>query len=155
MNGGGAFLATNEAGLSLRLRLNPAVDPSQGGQLWRLRDGVQATSPGPTGNSRLLVALHDALNAARQPTGGTGAAARSHAVLAAQIVSGVAAGRLTAETEASYSTARADALRVLELENGVDTDRELQDLLTIEKAYAANARVLQTVDQMIQLLLEV
>ena len=151
---GGPFVATNEAGLSSRLRLNPAVDPSQGGQLWRLRDGVQATGPGPTGNSRLLVALHDALNAPRLPATG-GAGARSHAVLAAQMVSGVAAGRLTAETEASYSTARADALRVLELENGVDTDRELQDLLTIEKAYAANARVLQTVDQMIQLLLEV
>ena len=152
---GGAFVAANEPGLSSRLRLNPAVDPAQGGQLWRLRDGMQATAPGLTGNSRLLVALHDALNAPRQPTGGTGAGARSHAVLAAQIVSGVAAGRLTAETEASYSTARADALRVLELENGVDTDRELQDLLTIEKAYAANARVLQTVDQMIQLLLGV
>ena len=151
---GSAFLPANEAGLSMRLRLNPAVDPSRGGQLWRLRDGMQATAPGPAGNSRLLVALQDALHAPRPPATGSGGA-RSHAVLAAQIVSGVAAGRLTAETEASYSTARADALRVLELENGVDTDRELQDLLTIEKAYAANARVLQTVDQMIQLLLEV
>ena len=55
---GGAFLPANEAGLSMRLRLNPAVDPNAGGALWRLRDGVQATSPGPAGNSRLLVALH-------------------------------------------------------------------------------------------------
>jgi len=149
---GGPFLAANAAGLSTRLRLNPAVDPSQGGQLWRLRDGVEAATPGPTGNSRLLVALHEALNAPRPPTTG-GATARSHAVLAAQIVSGVASGRLSAEAEASYSTARADALRVLELENGVDTDRELQNLLMIEQAYAANARVLQTVDEMIKLLL--
>ncbi len=151
---GGPFLAANEAGLSTRLRLNASVDPSQGGQLWRLRDGVEATTPGPTGNSRLLVALQEALNAPRAPTSG-GGGPRSHSVLAAQIASGVASGRLSAETEASYSTARADALRVLELENGVDTDRELQNLLVIEQAYAANARVLRTVDEMIQLLLGV
>jgi flagellar hook-associated protein 1 FlgK len=138
-------------GLSQRLRLNYDVDPQTGGQLWRLRAGVQATAPGPEGDSRLLVALHEALNAARAPA--PGQSPRSHSVLAGQIVSSVASGRLSAETEASYSAARADALRVLELENGVDTDRELQDLLTIEQAYAANARVLQTVDEMIKLLL--
>ena len=153
---GSAFDPANEAGLSMRLALNAAVDPSAGGALWRLRDGMQATVPGPTGNSRLLVALQASLNDARPPTSGSAASGpRSHAVLAAQIISGVAAGRLTAETEASYSTARTDALRLLELENGVDTDRELQDLLSIENAYAANARVLQTVDEMMQLLLGV
>ncbi|MGQ0564876.1 MAG: flagellar hook-associated protein FlgK [Gemmobacter sp.] len=150
---GGPFLAANEAGLSTRLRLNPAVDPAQGGQIWRLRDGVRATAPGPAGESRLLVALRDALVSNRAPS--PGETPRSHAVLAAQVVSGLAADRLSAETEASYGTARADALRVLELENGVDTDRELQDLLMIEQAYAANARVLRTVDEMIQLLLGV
>lgn len=153
---GGPFVPANTAGLSLRLRLNPAVDPNQGGQLWRIRDGVEAIAPGPTGNSRLLVALNDALNAPRLPSSGSsGAGARSHSVLAGQIVSSIASGRLTAETEASYSTARAEALRSLELENGVDTDRELQDLLMIEQSYAANARVLQTVDDMIQILLGV
>lgn len=149
---GGPFLPANAAGLSTRLRINPAADPAQGGQIWRVRDGMQATAPGPSGNSRLLVALHDALNT---PVASGGAGARSHSVMAAQIVSGIASGRLSAETEAAYSTARADALRVLELENGVDTDRELQDLLMIEQAYAANARVLETVEEMIQLLLGV
>ena len=41
------------------------------------------------------------------------------------------------------------------LETGVDTDRELQNLLIIEQAYAANARVLETIDQMIQRLMEI
>ena len=40
-----------------------------------------------------------------------------------------------------------------ELQGGVDTDREMQDLLQIEKAYAANAKVIQTVDEMLDLLL--
>ncbi|MEZ5917889.1 MAG: flagellar basal body rod C-terminal domain-containing protein [Parvularculaceae bacterium] len=37
---------------------------------------------------------------------------------------------------------------------GVDTDRELQNLLLIEQAYAANARVIEVASQMIQRLLE-
>lgn len=153
---GGPFVAANESGLASRLQLNPSVDPARGGALWRLRDGVQATTPGNAGNSRLLVALQDAIEAPRQPvSGGFSTGERSLSVLAAQVTSGVAAGRLTAETEASYSNARADALRVLEREGGVDTDRELQDLLSIEQAYSANAQVLRTVNDMIQLLLQV
>ena len=40
-----------------------------------------------------------------------------------------------------------------ELAGGVDTDQELQKLLLIEQAYAANARVIQTADELIQLLI--
>ena len=39
------------------------------------------------------------------------------------------------------------------MEDGVDTDRELQRLMLIEQAYAANARVLQTVDDMMNALM--
>ena len=37
--------------------------------------------------------------------------------------------------------------------NGVDTDDEMQKLLLIEQAYAANARVMQTLDELMQHLL--
>jgi flagellar hook-associated protein 1 FlgK len=61
----------------------------------------------------------------------------------------------TAVGRASASEIMAQGLREAEtLETGVDTDRELQNLLVIEQAYAANARVLQTLDQMIQRLME-
>jgi flagellar hook-associated protein 1 FlgK len=151
---GAAFDPGREPGLAGRLRINAAADPAAGGGLWRLRDGLGAATPGPAGDPRLLTALHDAL-ADPRPTasGGFSAAPRSAAVLAAELVSGISAARLTAETEATFSRARAEALRVMELDGGVDTDRELQDLLVIEKAYAANARVLSTVDEMISLLL--
>ena len=43
----------------------------------------------------------------------------------------------------------------LELEDGVDTDAELQRLLLIEQAYAANARMIETVDDMMQALLRI
>ena len=49
------------SGLAGRIRINGAVDPEQGGELWRLRDGLAATSPGPTGDASILQRMHSAL----------------------------------------------------------------------------------------------
>ena len=39
-------------------------------------------------------------------------------------------------------------------QTGVDVDVQMQDLLLVEQAYAANARVIQVASQMIELLME-
>lgn len=151
---GGDFLAANELGLSQRLTLNAAVDPRQGGALWRLRDGIAALGPGLAGNAAGLVALQGALTTARVPASGqfmTGA--RSFAALQGDMLSAMVSSRLTAETEASYAAARTDALTQLELAAGVDTDQEMQALLLVEQAYTANAKVIQTIGEMIDTLL--
>lgn len=151
---GGAFLPANETGLAQRVRLNAAADPGAGGALWRLRDGLGAVVPGAAGDARLLKDLHLALTAPRNPaSGGFMTGARSYASLTADMVSGVASARVTSEGEASFAAARLDTLREMELENGVDTDQEMQSLLLIEQAYAANAKVMSTVNDMIQTLL--
>lgn len=151
---GNPFLAANEEGLAARLTLNTAVDPDAGGALWRLRDGIGAAAPGPSGQSALFSAMQTALTDARQTASGLYAGgSRSLTGLSGQLLSGVAMARLSAETEAGFSAARATALKGLELEGGVDTDRELQELLLVEQAYAANAKVIQTADDMIKLLL--
>lgn len=147
--------ATDAAGLAARLTLNPAVDPARGGALWRLRDGLAAAQPGPPGNGSRLAAMSAALVAPRDPAAtGVPAGARSLSALASELLGATTTTRLTAETEASFSTARADALTQAALENGVDTDRELQDLLVVEQAYAANARVIRAMDDLLRLLLE-
>ena len=151
---GQAFVASNEPGLAQRLRLNAAIDPRQGGNLWHLRDGVNAAAPGPPGNASGLVALQSALGTARTPASGqfmTGA--RSFSALHGDMLSSMVAQRLTGETEASYAAARADALTQMELGQGVDTDQEMQSLLLIEQAYTANAKVVQTIGQLIETLL--
>ena len=145
---GAAFDGISEIGLSQRIALNAAVDPQQGGALWRLRDGLATAVPGVAGNARLLIDWNATLTDARNPVSG------GFMPGAGDVVSGVAAGRLSAEGETSFAQARVDALRKMEMDAGVDTDHELQALLQIEQAYAANARVMQTVDQMIQTLLE-
>jgi flagellar hook-associated protein 1 len=151
---GSAFLAINEVGLSARLSVNPAVDPDQGGALWRLRDGLGAAVQGPPGNGALLSQIHDVLT---QPlptvTGPFGSGARSFAVLAGDLSSLAAASRLNAETDLSFARARADSLQELQLSQGVDTDQEMQKLLVIEQAYSANAKVVQTMDELIQILM--
>lgn len=41
------------------------------------------------------------------------------------------------------------------LADGVDNDREMEMLLQIEKAYAANAKVIQVVDEMLDQILRI
>jgi flagellar hook-associated protein 1 len=151
---GAAFDPVNEAGFAQRLRVHASVDPAQGGALWRLRDGVGAVAPGAAANSALLSALQTALTDRRPAASGDFMpGARGFAGFAADLLSGVAGQRLAAAAETSFATSRAEALRQMQLEEGVDTDQEMQTLLEIERGYAANARVIQTVDEMINALL--
>lgn len=153
-DGGGAFTAPDEVGLSARISLNALVDPQQGGSALRLRDGLEAAVPGPTGDATLLLALTGALNTARLPaSGAVTATARSLPGLAADILSAISTDRLAAESKTAFTTARHLALTDLEAAQGVDLDAEMQNLLVIEKNYAANAKVIATVDEMISTLL--
>ncbi len=151
---GAAFDLADEAGLAGRLAVNPAADPAQGGALWRLRDGLGASVPGDKGDSRRLIALGEALEkAAPAGSGNFGTTPRSFAALSAEFLSMIAVDRQATETRSSFANARVETLRLAELQGGVDTDQELQRLMLIEQAYAANARVIQAVDDMIQSLL--
>ncbi|MFT4149355.1 MAG: flagellar hook-associated protein FlgK [Paracoccaceae bacterium] len=155
-DGGLAFSATAETGLAQRLSLNAAVDTGQGGALWRLRDGLGAATSGASGDGSLLTAMDQALTESRATASGSLIpASRSFSGLAADLLSSVASDRLAAESSASHAAARAEVLQSEEAAKGVDTDVELQNLLLIEQAYAANAKVIQTVDAMIQTLLEI
>ena len=154
-DGSGVFNPVNEVGLAQRLKLNPVVDPDAGGQLWKLRDGLGATVPGASGNASLLNAWESALTLDRSPVSGnfmTGV--RSFSELSADFTSLVSTARLGAESDATYAQAQADTMKSMELENGVDTDQEMQDLLQIEQAYSANAKVMSTIDDMIKQLMD-
>jgi flagellar hook-associated protein 1 FlgK len=153
-DGGAAFLALNEDGIAARIGLNAAVDPLNGGAVWRVRDGIGAAAPGWAGDSTLFSAMQSALSDARTTATGQFSGSKSGVVmLTSKLMSSVASNKLMLETETGFASARAAALYSLELEGGVDTDRELQDLLLVEQAYAANAKVIQTADDMLQILL--
>ncbi|WP_424971872.1 flagellar hook-associated protein FlgK [Dinoroseobacter sp. S76] len=153
---GAAFDASLETGVAGRISINALVDPDQGGETWRLRAGLGATSPGEPGAGAILLSLSDALNGPKVAASGSfSSIPRSAADLASDFLSKIGTARQASEGEVAYTSAKWEALRTLELEGGVDTDQELQKLLVIEDAYAANARVIQTVDEMLDLLLRI
>lgn len=150
-DGGAAFDPSDEVGLAGRLRINAAVDPAQGGASWRIRDGIGAGSPGPAGSGALLTALHARLTAPDGlASGDLGGLQRSFAGHVASLTSAMSLDTAIADQAMTFAEARRAELVTLEKEGGVDSDAEMQRLLVIEQAYAANARMIQTIDDLMQ-----
>ncbi|MBW4706998.1 flagellar hook-associated protein FlgK [Roseobacter sp. YSTF-M11] len=151
---GAAFDPLNEVGISARLSINAAVDERQGGEAWRIRDGVNAVVQGDVGDSRLIQALSATLTTKRVPASGNfGAGAFSAINLAATLTSQLGADRAQADQSLSFTSTQFNELTQLVLAEGVDTDQELQRLLLVEQTYAANARMIQAADEMMQTIL--
>jgi len=154
---GAAYDGVSREGLAGRLEPNAAVDPDQGGALWRLRDGMNAAAQGPAGDASILSALYDVAIETRAADPALGIASGGGvAALAAGFTERVGAERQAAETEQGYLAAVNTGLRESEsAATGVSTDVELQRLLLLEQAYAANARVISAADGMMRSLLEI
>ena len=150
---GTAFDPLNEVGLSSRLTLNMAVDPTAGGEVWRMRDGLGAIRPGAVGDASFLNKMRGAVDNSRVPESGVlGTGPQKLADLFSNFAGMLAVTRTSAEQELSFNATRLNELTQLQLSEGVDTDQELQNLLVLEQAYAANARVIQAADEMLDIL---
>lgn len=148
------FNAATEIGVSSRLRINALVDPQSGGAIWRIRDGLGAVAQGDVGDATLIQGLSDALHLAKVPaSGGFTGVARSASGLIGDLLSLSNSELLSAQSEEGFALGKLDILKALELNSGVDSDYEMQQLLLIEHAYSANARVISTIDHMMQTIL--
>ena len=155
-DGGAAFAAADEVGLSGRLAINAAVDPDAAGATWRLRDGLGAAASGAVGNSLLLQDMQGVLTALRVPVSGQfGPTAQTAAYLQASFLAEIGAAREISDQSVSFSAARYTSANSQLLEDGVDSDQEMQRLILIEQAYAANARMMEVVDNMMQALMRI
>ncbi|MEM6851055.1 MAG: flagellar hook-associated protein FlgK [Pseudomonadota bacterium] len=151
----GAAYSGVVTGLAGRIGVNAAVDPSAGGALWRLRDGVGAVVQGPPGETAQVSAFIDGFSAAQafDPAAGL-AGTDSLRGFASSIVADQQSRRVGAEDKAESASFRFDALETRRLsDNGVNIDEETAFLLQLEQAYAANAQVVQTVNRMLDDLL--
>lgn len=150
---GGAFDPTDIAGLAGRLDINAGIHPGAGGEAWRLREGVGAIAETEPGNARLLDAISNRFSEALSPTvpipgqGPAGFASMTDRLLA--FASNALSSR---EQAAAFRGARLETLEDALRADGVNTDQEMQKLLLIERFYAANAKVIETVDEMLGLL---
>lgn len=153
---GAAFNAADEVGLSSRLALNASVDPTQGGETWRLRDGLGAAVPGSVGDARFLQALGGALTEMRTPASGNfGTGQLSAAAVTTDVLSRLSYQNETAERTLVFASANQAEMSRVEASQGVDTDVEIQNLMLVEQAYAANARVIEVVKDMMDTILRI
>lgn len=141
------------SGLAGQLELNQAVQIDQGGSVTKLRDGIGSLTQGPVGNTSQLNRLIDALQRPLTPLQGSVPQTAFSAIENTESKMGTHADEL--QSASAASNARKYELAQQRIENGVDTDAEMQTLLTLERSYAANARLIQTADSMIQRLLEI
>jgi flagellar hook-associated protein 1 FlgK len=153
-DGGAALDVLDVIGLAGRVEINELVDPASAGSIWRIRDGLGATVPGAVGDASLLNDMVEVLSEARASIGGTFSAGdKDVSGFATSLTSLAGQSLVGSSARVSFEVARFESLEASMLADGVDTDQEMQKLLLIEQAYAANARVVQTADELIQILI--
>lgn len=149
-------VVTDGIGLAGRLRINGGVDPDQNGAAWRLRAGFEAANPGSVGDATRLHNMIDALNAVTIPGSDVlGTQSRNAAICVSDFMSSVASQTNEIERMMAFNAVRQSELSEMEHAQGVDSDAELQKLLLVEQVYAANAKLIQAVDEMLEQLMEI
>lgn len=137
-------------GLAARMSVNPALDGSLT-SLTMVRDGFGSGADGS-----VLNALTAALTRQDSDLSATGdMSSRDLVGHISQMATGLNQTAFRAEQSNTEISARALSAQTAHAQSvGVDSDQQLQLLLEIENAYAANARVVATADAMMQKLLE-
>jgi flagellar hook-associated protein 1 FlgK len=146
--------ATAIPGLAREIAVNTAVDPSSGGQAWRMRDGVQATTQGQPGDNSTVLALGQAMTQAQSYDSSTGLSPSMTLMDAAAESAGSQQAALSTWTANNTTRTQQsqDAQTALSNKTGVNVDDELQRLLIVQQTYAASAQVLQAASKMLDIL---
>ena len=146
---GTAFDPVDQIGIAERLQVNSALQ-SLSVDLRKWRDGIMSTTPGEAGDSSLLLALKSQLNVDIVPaTSSLGTAARSLTYHVQNLTTTVAAERVRSDDQLTFAIQQLATVQENVASNGVNTDQEMQQLIELEKSYAANARVIRVVDEML------
>jgi flagellar hook-associated protein 1 FlgK len=153
---GGAFDPADTVGLAARLELNDLVAMDGQAETWRLRDGLYAAAEGDPGDASQLIAYSEAISENRTvSTTKLGTISSDLNTLSASLMSRFARDSDSANNSLSFAATSYTELAQAELALGVDSDAELQNMMLIENAYAANARMLSTIDDMMESLLRI
>lgn len=147
---------TKEVGLARRIAINARVDPDNGGSLYRLRDGLMSTVPGTVGDTKTLQAMRDIVSEKQTLASGKFAnQTHSLASLSTAILSSLGSDLMAEERQNEYHVSALKQLRELEKDGAVDTDEEAQKMLVLEHGYKANARMIKSIDEMLQTILRI
>jgi len=126
----GLFVDAGTAGTvgsAARLQVNAVVDPSQGGSIWRLRDGLGATAEGPPGNSDILNGLLGAVTAQGSVNAGQIQGQYTTVGMAAELSSLTGYRQVSLDALNSSTQTQLNILSEAELsQTGVDIDDQMQ-----------------------------
>jgi flagellar hook-associated protein 1 len=154
-NAGAAVDPGNPAeipGLAANIAVNASVDPTQGGQAWRIVDGAQATTQGAeTGDNSTVLSFIQAMNTNQSYAGSTGLPTSTTLTNAVSQTAGLQQADLTTWTANNTSRTEQSQTAQTALSNatGVNVDDELQRLITVQATYAATTQVIEAVSKML------
>ncbi|MDD9908495.1 MAG: flagellar hook-associated protein FlgK [Ahrensia sp.] len=145
------------AGLAGTISINASFDPAQGGNINFLRDGgangaaYVANGTGEVGFADRLIALTGEMTASRNFDTDTGLDGQQGLVAFSSSAIGWLDGQTAdAGRERDIRQAVHERLQAtIADERGVDVDAEMSRLLELERAYEASARMIATVDEML------
>ncbi len=152
------------AGLAGSISINATVDPSQGGDISLLRDGAISApgnpayiynTQGAAGFSGRLNELVDAFDRTLAFDGTTGLSGSSSLIsFSVQSTSWLEEQRRTEAGDEAHSAAVLERTSIsLSKATGVNLDEEMTLMLDIERSYQASARLLSTLDAMLETLI--
>ena len=152
---GNAFDPANITGLASRLQINSKISSTGDAEVWRIRDGLGATSPGAGSETVQINAFLAGLDTSMNAATGTGIPAEvTLRDFSAEMITSQAATRARAENDFNAAASAAEVVMSARRNSeGVNIDDEMQQLLLIEQSYAANSRVLTAVSEMIDTLI--
>ncbi|SFJ51607.1 flagellar hook-associated protein FlgK [Methylobacterium brachiatum] len=162
-NAGNTGLPTVTTGLASSIQVNAKADPELGGNPFTLRDGgmnagtqYKYNDTNAASYSDHLRALQSALGAERPfPSDSELPASASLLTAAGASASWLEATRKEASKRVDDESAFLDsASNALSNATGVNRDEEVATMLELEKSYAASAKLLATVNAMLQTLLD-
>lgn len=151
---GANFDISNIVGFSSRISVATQIDPTRGGESYRVRDGVYASSEGSPGNTDILNKLSEAFDKYHAPA--TNALGTGHSNIKtyfSNFVSGVGQQSFSADKSTTQSSAYHSEMDSKVKSFGTDSDSELQKILDLQTSYAANAKVIQAASDMINVIL--
>lgn len=153
---GSAYNAANEQGLAGRITVNAAADPTQGGSLSLIKDGLGATTPLAAGDATQVNAFLNAFSGTVTPGANT---ALSGAMTLTDYASNMVTYQQVAGTnaQAKYNALQTSAQTINSSRQGIEgvnLDNELQKLIVIQHSYAANAKMMSTISSMMDSLIQ-
>ena len=153
---GGPNMPTTSTGLAASIKINPAVDPTQGGSLTTLRDGGMAgaayngNSTGAASYSAHLQSMVTALNTAQSFSSAAGLSTSATVQnYATDSVGWLEAQRQSASNNSTFQTSmQTSATQALSNTTGVNIDTEMTKMLSLENSYQASAKLITAIDSM-------